>query len=140
MITDDDKAFLQSFEECSLGAKCWTHAAHVRMGWLVLETSSTFDEALERIRSGIMRFNSTKNSIGYHETITIAFARLIDSRRIPGDTLETFVARNPDLLEKDCLKRFYSMAILASEKARQEFIESDLAALPQPDARAKSTG
>jgi hypothetical protein len=45
MITDDDKAFLLSFEECSLGAKCWTHAAHVRMGWLVLETSSSFDGA-----------------------------------------------------------------------------------------------
>lgn len=134
MITDADKAFLQSFEECSLGAKCWSHAAHVRMGWLVLEASSSFVEALERIRSGIMRFNSTKNSIGYHETITIAFARLIDSRRRPGETLEAFLARNPDLLEKDCLKRFYTPAILASEEARHRFVEPDLAALPQPGA------
>ncbi len=140
MITDDDKAFLQSFVECSLGAKCWTHAAHVRMGWLVLETSSTFDEALERIRSGIMRFNSTKNSIGYHETITIAFARLIASRRLTGESLESFVARNPDLQEKDCLKRFYSPAILASEEARHRFIEPDLADLPQPSACVTSTG
>jgi hypothetical protein len=139
MITDDDKAFLLSFEECSLGAKCWTHAAHVRMGWLVLETSSSFDEALERIRTGIMRFNSSKNSIGYHETITIAFARLIESRRLNGESLEAFVARNPDLLEKDCLKRFYSPAILASEEARNRFIEPDLAALPQPSASARST-
>lgn len=139
MITDDDKSFLQSFEQCSLGVKCWTHAAHVRMGWLVLETSASFDEALERIRNGIMRFNSAKNSIGYHETITIAFARLIDSRRLTAESLEDFVARNPDLLEKDCLKRFYSPAILASEEARHRFIEPDLAALPQPSACAKST-
>lgn len=140
MITDDDKAFLQSFEECALGAKCWTHAAHVRMGWLVLETSSSFDEALERIRSGIMRFNSSKNSIGYHETITIAFARLIDSRRLPGETFNAFVERNQDLFEKDCLKRFYSPAVLASEEARHRFIEPDLAVLPQPDACVRSIG
>lgn len=134
MITDDDRAFLQSFEECSLGAKCWTHAAHVRMGWLVLETSSSFEEALERIRSGIMRFNSTKNSIGYHETITVAFARLIDSRRLIGETLEAFLARNPDLQDRNCLKQFYSQAILASEKARQNFIEPDITPLPQSSA------
>lgn len=134
MITDDDRAFLQSFEECSLGAKCWTHAAHVRMGWLVLETSSSFEEALERIRSGIMRFNSTKNSIGYHETITVAFARLIDSRRLTGETLEAFLARNPDLQDRNCLKQFYSQAILASEKARQNFIEPDITPLPQSSA------
>lgn len=134
MITDDDKAFLLSFEDCSLGAKCWTHAAHVRMGWLVLETSTSFDEALERIRSGIMRFNSSKNSIGYHETITIAFARLIESKRIHEETLEAFLARNPDLLEKDCLKRFYSPEILASDEARHTFVEPNLEALPQPRA------
>ena len=137
MITDDDKAFLQSFEECSLGAKCWTHAAHVRMGWLVLETSSSFDEAMNRIRNGIMRFNSSKNSIGYHETITVAFARLIDSRRLDGETLEAFVTRNPDLNEKDCLKRFYSQEILTSERARQQFVEPDLAPLPQASAYTK---
>lgn len=130
MITDDDRAFLSSFEECSLGAKCWTHAAHVRMAWLVLETSASFDEALERIRNGIRRFNATKNSIGYHETITLAFARLIDSRRLAGETSEAFVARNRDLLQKDCLKRFYSPAVLASEEARHQFVEPDRAALP----------
>ncbi|MCC6977859.1 MAG: hypothetical protein IT343_06025 [Candidatus Melainabacteria bacterium] len=100
------------------------------MGWLVLETSSSFEEALERIRCGIMRFNSAKNSIGYHETITVAFARLIDSRRLAGETLEAFVARNPDLQDKNCLKRLYSQTILASEEARQQFIEPDLASLP----------
>lgn len=94
MLTDDDTAFLNSFEQCSLGAKCWTHAAHIRMGWLMLETSNSFDDALARIRAGIMRFNSAKNSIGYHETITVAFAQLIDSKRQPGESWSTFAERN----------------------------------------------
>gem|GEM_PF-647902 len=125
-ITDDDKKFLQSFEECSLGAKCWTHEAHVRMGWLVMETSPSFDAALDRIRTGIMRFNSSKNSIGYHETITVAFARLINSRRVEGENLAAFLARNSDLLDKNCLKRFYSAETLSSELARKSFVEPDL--------------
>jgi len=132
MITDDDKAFLLSFEECSLGAKCWTHAAHVRMGWLVLETSSCFDEALERIRSGIMRFNASKNGIGYHETITVAFARLIESRRLIGEDWEAFAVRNSDLFEKNCLQTYYSSAVLASEEARRSSLEPDLCKLPHP--------
>ena len=33
-----------------------------------------------------MKFNSTQNSIGYHETITVAFARIIASRRNAGGT------------------------------------------------------
>jgi len=130
-ITEDDDNFLQSFEECSLGAKCWNHTAHLRMGWLVLEKSTSFEEALERIRNGIMRFNSSKNSIGYHETITVAFARLIDSRRKVNDDWTIFADRNSDLFEKNCLEKFYSPEVLSSEKARKIFIEPDRCALPR---------
>lgn len=130
MITDDDKAFLLSFEECSLGAKCWTHAAHVRVGWLILETSHSFEQALERLRTGILRFNSTNNSIGYHETITVAFARLIDTKRVSGDNWLAFSQRNSDLFDKDVLDRFYSRAVLSSNEAREIFIEPDLEELP----------
>ncbi len=130
MITDDDKALLLSFEECSLGAKCWTHAAHVRVGWLILETSFSFEQALERLRTGILRFNSTNDSIGYHETITVAFARLIDTKRVSGDNWLAFSQRNSDLFDKDVLDRFYSRAVLSSNEAREIFIESDLEELP----------
>lgn len=130
MITEDDEKFLQSFEECSLGAKCWTHAAHIRMAWLVLEQSATLQHALDRIRSGIMRFNSSKNSIGYHETITVVFAQLIDARRQPGDNWSAFTERNPDLFDKNILDQFYSRELLFSDRARQTFVEPDLNELP----------
>lgn len=134
MLSGDDIAFLDSFEHCSLGAQCWTHAAHVRMGWLVLETAPTFEAALDRIRNGIMRFNSSKNTIGYHETITVAFAQLIDSRRHAKESFEAFSERNPDLFQKDCLGRFYSADVLSSETAKHTFVEPDLCALPQREA------
>jgi len=130
VISQDDEKFLQSFDECSLGAKCWNHEAHLRMGWLVMGKSASFENALERIRTGIKKFNSTKNSIGYHETITVAFARLIFSRRTDGESWNTFAARNSDLFEKNCLGTFYSSAILSSEEARHSFLAPDLCDLP----------
>jgi len=125
MITEDDRQFLDSFEQCSLGAKCWTHAAHIRMGWLVLQQESSFELALERIRKGIQRFNSTTNSIGYHETITVAFARIIDARLVPGDSWQMFSERNKDLFEKGYLEKFYSTALIRSEQAKASFVEPD---------------
>lgn len=136
MITEDDSQFLDSFEQCSLGAKCWTHAAHVRMGWLVLETSSSFEEALTRIRAGIMRFNSTKNNIGYHETITVAFARVIDARRQAGDSWQTFSEKHKDLFDKSFLERYYTAETLRTERSREVFLEPDREQLPGPPKAA----
>lgn len=130
MITENDRIFLDSFESCAMGSACWTHAAHVRIGWLILSTSNTFDNALSRLRSGIMRFNATKSSIGYHETITVAFARVIDSRRQSGESWNHFIEKNADLLKKSCLADFYSPEILKSARARVSFVEPDCKPLP----------
>ena len=129
MITTEDKEFLSSFEQCSLGSKCWTHAAHIRMGWLVLQEENSFESALKRIRQGIQRFNASNNSIGYHETITVAFAQIINERRQLGDSWEMFAEKNRDLFEKSFLANYYSKALLASDEARASFVEPDIGPL-----------
>ncbi len=132
-ISEDDLDFLEMFEQCSLGKQCWTHEAHIRMAWLQMERSSSFDEALERIRKGIMTFNSSVQSVGYHETITIAFARLIHSMRqertTQGDWRD-FLKHHADLLSKDCLLEYYTADVLASDEARQRFVEPNRKQLP----------
>jgi len=129
VITTEDREFLTSFEQCSLGSKCWTHAAHLRMGWLVLQEEKSFDSALTRIRQGIQRFNTSNNSIGYHETITVAFARIINERRQAGESWEMFAEKNKDLFEKSFLGNYYSKDVLASEQARASFVEPDIGPL-----------
>jgi hypothetical protein len=134
-ITADDEEFLRNFEDCSLSGKCWTHAAHIRMAWLQLERSSSFEEALEKIRAGIKKFNSSQNSIGYHETITVAFAHLINHRRQTNSarlTCQQFMELNADLLSKEqpALHYFYSPSLLASAEAKAKFIAPDLQELP----------
>lgn len=131
-LSEDDRNFLEMFEQCSLGKQCWTHSAHVRMAWLVMETSSTFDEALNRIRSGIQTFNSSVQSVGYHETITVAFARVIHAKRQSSSTTtwQEFLEEHDDLLSKNCLHQFYTSDVLASDDAKLNFVEPDLKPLP----------
>ncbi len=133
-LPQEDEEFLQMFEQCSLSGKCWTHVAHVRMAWLQMQRSASYEEALERIRNGIMAFNASVHSVGYHETITVAFARLIFYRRqiSNADTWQQFIDVHEDLISKESpiLHEYYSPETLASPEARSSFIEPDRKPLP----------
>jgi hypothetical protein len=147
----NDDEFLAGFEACTLARPEWTHEAHVRMAWLYL-TRYPLSEALERVRSGIRQLNDTfskaepvqeqsrfpcgqrpKQSGGYHDTITVAFVRLIAARLRDDDTFLAFRDRNPDLFDRTltALLRHYTKKRLHSAKAKRTFIEPDLEKLPE---------
>src|SRR5262245_47148463 len=129
-MTDDE--FLTAFESCRFTRPEWTHEAHVRMAWLYL-TRLPFDAALDRVRRGIQKLNGKIGSPdGYHETITVAFVRVIAARLRPGDGYPAFRARNPDLLDRTlpALLRHYTKDRLWSPEARKGFIEPDVKELP----------
>lgn len=146
-----DDAFLLAFETCAFTRPEWTHEAHIRMAWLYL-SRFPFVKALDRIRCGIRKLNakigqpaathraptrpryheSNGDPNGYHETITIAFARIIAGRLKPGEDYSGFRERNPDLLDRNlpALRRYYSAALLQSPEARRAFVEPNLEPLP----------
>src|SRR5262245_8226100 len=98
--TMSDAEFLAAFEACTIPKHDWTHAAHIRMAWLYL-MRLRFAEALEAVRSGIQKYNrSLGNTTGYHETITVAFVRVIAPRLRAGETFSAFRDRNPDLFDR----------------------------------------
>jgi hypothetical protein len=133
-VTDDE--FLATFEAAAVARPEWTHEAHVRMAWLYL-TRLRAAEALHLVRTGIRKLNAKIGSPdGYHETITVAFVRVIASRLTPGEEWSAFRARNPDLLDRTlaALLRYYTKDRLHSPEARKAFVEPDLAALPALDA------
>lgn len=129
-MTDDE--FLAAFEATTLPRPAWTHEAHVRMAWLYL-TRLPFDQAVQRARAGIRAYNAAQgNHTGYHDTVTVAFVRLIAARLTAGEGFVAFLARNPDLLDRHrpSLGRHYSRATLESAAARERFVEPDLLPLP----------
>ena len=129
-MSDDE--FLAAFDETTLPAAAWTHAAHVRMAYLKF-TRLPDGEALAAIRSGIQRYNAAQgNHPGYHETITVAFARLIADRMGPADPRPwpEFAAEHPELMSPAALERHYSRETLFSAEARAAFVPPDREPLP----------
>jgi hypothetical protein len=129
-----DEEFVTAFEQCTLPRAEWTHLAHIRLAWLYLGRYP-FDLALDRVRDGIRCYNASQGSDGYHETITVAFVRLIRSRmatREAGEDFDGFRSRNPELFDRrpPILERHYDPATLASAVARREFVEPDREPLP----------
>lgn len=126
-----------AFLDGSLPREEWTHHAHLRVGlWHLLR--HPFDEALDRLRSGIIRYNvacgvANTDTSGYHETITRFYAWAIgrflrDAERdlTPDQLAEGLIAACGD---KHLPLRYYSRERLMSPSARLGWVEPDLAPL-----------
>ena len=130
----EEQQFLRDFEQCRLAEQQWTHLAHIRVAWLYL-TQMPSSNALARVRAGILRFNT--EVLGrrqeYHETVTVAFCRIISDRIIAGEPWKEFAQRIDDVLnaEQPMLGKFYSNGLLDSEQARTVFIDGDIHQLPK---------
>jgi hypothetical protein len=149
-----DSEFLSKFENRSLARSEWTHEAHVRMAWLYLARTDNYRTARSKVRSGIKKLNAaflarsvapcgaTKPAepaaearpLGYHETITTAFVRVIATRSRPGESFASFRKRNPDLFDGrlSVLLAHYSPGLLFSDEAKTKFAQPDLEPLPKP--------
>jgi hypothetical protein len=100
------------------------------------------------MREGIRRFNASKRipdglEHGYHETLTVAWVRILDAvTRTHGPEADAcaFLAKHAELRDKTLLRRHYSRGRLVTWEAKRRFVEPDLAPLPAaggaPDARA----
>ncbi len=130
---DVDAQFLNDFQTGVLPFEQWTHAAHIRMAYLVCKSSETFQEALSKIRQGIQNFNglhASKLKIGFHETMTQLWATLVwnatqKSNRSLSDS-NAFIEQNPYLLDSSLWKQYYSPTLMFSPEAKSSFIPPDL--------------
>src|SRR5262249_26319217 len=105
-----------------------------------------FPEALAKARSGIQKLNAafkraaesrcrpaeTETTTGYHDTITVAFVRVIASRMTPGEDYAMFRDLHPDLFDRALppLRRHYTKKRLFPAQARAAFVEPDRKELP----------
>jgi hypothetical protein len=133
-----DAEFLLAFENCTLPFAEWKHRAHLKVAYLYLR-QFPYDQALERIRAGIKRYNAATNTPealdrGYHETLTQAWARLVHftlSQQGAAAGADDFLEQNPHIAQKTAMRFFYSKETLMSWRAKAEFVEPDLAPFPR---------
>ncbi len=139
MMTDEE--FLQAFESLTLPFDQWTHRAHVKVAFIYLSRHS-FDVALAMMRSGVKAYNTRHNvpdspTSGYNETTTHAFLHLIAAmmhaygRVFPALDADSFCETHPQLMTRHVLRLFYSPERRTDPRTKTDFVEPDLAPLPE---------
>ncbi|HWB02826.1 MAG TPA: hypothetical protein VG796_07350 [Verrucomicrobiales bacterium] len=134
----DDDLLLQQFESCTYPFEQWHHRAHVRVAWIYLSRYD-LETASQKLRDGIRTYNAANNvkdtpTSGYHETMTMAWLRIIHATmQIYGakETADEFFDLHPQLSQKKILRLFYSPQLFMSPRAKHEFLEPDLTSLPK---------
>ncbi len=122
----NDHEFLAAFDAGHLDPAAFPHADHVRAAWLCLQ-GVPFRDGLARLRHGLKQLTIRAGQPGrYHETITVAYARLIHRKMRqlgPHDWAE-FIRRAPEFFTREpgVLSEIYDAATLASSEARQRFV------------------
>lgn len=129
---------LPNFESCAIRKEEYTHRAHLTIAYLYLR-AHPLAEATTRMRAGILRFNKAKgventSTSGYHETLTVAWMRIVHSAMNSYGALESpdhFLAQHSHLLCVSLMRVFYSRDRITSVEARKSWVEPDLAKMPE---------
>jgi hypothetical protein len=124
-----DAEFVRAFEACELSNECFHHRDHIRLAWIYLQRYTEL-EAREHMAGAIRRFAAHHGkSDKYHETVTVAWLRLVANgiARMPAHaSFEELTGALPELLDKRTIEKFYSRQALTSDVARTTYIEPDL--------------
>ena len=126
-LSDDE--FLARFEAHELEE--FTHRDHLRLAFAYARRGG-LQAAVDGAR-GIRRFAEPHGAAGkYHETMTVAWARLVGRLAIDSAPLAfpEFLDAHPELLHRDLLSAHYTRERLFSARARAVFVEPDVVALP----------
>lgn len=132
LMYQNSHSLADALEKLSLSAADFTHAAHVEAAWLFLGDPERGADAFRKVLLRFVKHHGARTK--YHETLTTAYLRLIDARRVAGERWEQFAARNEDLLLRpaEVIAEHYSEQRLHGPEARKRFVAPDRVQLPVP--------
>ena len=128
-------AFLAAFEGDTLPKERWTHGAHLLTGACYVHGLGEA-AAIDRMRLCVSRYNEAvggKNTdtSGYHETITIAWIKLLARLLRQSKPIERapFAALAVECFagDRDIFRRYYAFDLVKSVEARRSWIPPTLA-------------
>ena len=124
--------FNELMSEVMASAEHFGHRQHVHVTWLAVRrygTTAATDLVSDGIR-GVARYHGAPQK--YNATVSRAWVELVahHTEHDPAPDFDAFAARNPALLDKRLLTRFYRSSTLAGRDARTGWVEPDLAPFP----------
>lgn len=134
-LSEADREFVRRFEACELGPSDFGHRAHLRLAYacLIDQDSSAAVSALRRSLVRFLKHHGITAS-KYHETMTRAWVLAVHHFMQKTDaaaSADEFMEANPQLLDARIMLTHYSADLLFSDRARNEFVEPDLTAIPR---------
>jgi len=118
---------IEQFESGEFDPERFDHEAHVYVAWLYVQAYD-LSVAIRRFDSALKRLTAQLGIPGkYHATITWTFLLLINERYRDDEEWCAFCSRNPDLFgdSKAIVGRYYTDALLFSDRAREHFVLPD---------------
>ncbi len=120
---------VHAFETCTIHPANFKHYQHLAVAlWYVAHFPC--EEANNRMRSGIQKLAAAHGKMGYHETITIFWLRMVRGFFVEAKAGESIVNLANSLaakfVDKDLINDYYSTELLASAEAKAEWVEPDL--------------
>lgn len=120
-------SMVAEFEACRWPFAQWSHRCHLAVGaWYLVH--DTHDVALSRIRERIQNYNRLCGpGIGYNETITQLYMRLLHARIRQGQQpLVAIVNELARTHPMSWVREHYSQQRLSSDAARRGWVKPDL--------------
>lgn len=132
-LTAGDAALLGRFEALEIDPGEFGHREHVAAACAMLRRYPFVEAAARYARTIRTMAERAGASQKFNVTVTLAFMDIIAERIQRGGfaDCESFLARNPDLLDKNLLGQWYSPERLRSPQARSAFLMPDLRPRPQ---------
>ena len=120
-------SFLEKFLAGDIPAAEFRHADHVRAGYELLRAMDFLDAVSAYGRALKIMTARVGKPEKLHHTITIAFLAVIAERmaQAPDADFDSFLATNPDLMDRSILGRWYKPERLNSDAARCRFLLPD---------------
>jgi len=126
---DEIRTLVKAFEACSFHPSEFKHYQHLTVA-LWYQSHLPYDDAAERTKTGIRRLAATYGKTGYHETISVFWLRLVSGFLAGAEPAETIAILANQLIDKyidkNLILEYYSAELLASTKAKSEWVEPDL--------------
>ena len=124
--------FDELMTEVMASADAFGHRQHVHLTWLAVRRTG-MPAAVTVVSDGIRhtaRYAGAPQK--YHVTVSRAWVELVahHTAEDPTPDFSAFTGRNPELLDKRLLTRFYRSTTLADVRARTGWVEPDLAPFP----------
>jgi len=135
LLSAEDRNVRQEFEACSFPPAEFNHRTHIRLAYVYL-SEHDINAAHQMMRGALLSFLKyhAVDVSKYHETITLAWimaVRHFMENTPKAESFDTFIEKNPEMLDSKIMMTHYSAEVLFSDEARAKFVEPNLDPIPR---------